>query len=253
MSTPTSPYAAIAADLHAIADALAGIDKGDPSPYIRLSFMPGHSGDPYEEHVAHIDAVAQALFGRPAESTFSPNEYGTHSHKADGKRGHVAITVHGRVTPPGQRDKDAELADLRTQLAEARAELAGAYHPAVRAQTRATPDVGDDPAGRYRPGDRVGIDLASGGTLRGQVVNWHSRSNTGNGWQPGYLVDLDSGMSRWFAVDRVRLLATDAETAAVPDGDLAERRRAAGLDHYGGPSLCTTDAETAVPAPAVTR
>jgi len=215
MSTPTSPYAAIAADLHAIADALAGIDHHDPHPWIRIGIMPGHRDDPYEERVAHINAVALALLGHTAKIEYQPNgTSGTHKCSADGKRGHVSIGVHGWVTPPGHRDKDAELADLRTQLAAAQAELAAR-----------TPDPGDDPADRYRAGDRVGIDLASGGTLRGQVVNWHSRSNTGNGWQPGYLVDLDSGTSRWFAVDRVRLLATDAETAQpVEDQREADER-----------------------------
>ena len=92
MSTPTSPYAAIAADLHAIADALAGIDHHDPHPWIRIGIMPGHRDDPYEERVAHINAVALALLGHTAKIEYQPNgTSGTHKCSADGKRGHVSI------------------------------------------------------------------------------------------------------------------------------------------------------------------
>jgi len=202
MSTPTSPYAAIAADLHAIAAAIADLSEHPnlADLYVSIDIQPRTSDD--DTGIATVDALAGRLFGTAGQNTLMSG--GTFHHTAKAQIGDVKVSVYTAVTPPAERAKAAELADLRKQLAAAQAELAAR-----------TPDPGDDPADRYRPGDRVGIDLASGGTLRGQVVNWHSRSNTGNGWQPGYLVHLDGGVPRWFAVDRVRLLATDPESAAV--------------------------------------
>jgi hypothetical protein len=107
LPNPTG-YAAVAAELHRIADALATLPPG-PAPYVALSILPR------DKTVAAVDAVALAVLGKRGTTTRDPDGW---RHKAENSTsGLVYVSTHALVPGPAD-DRDIELARLRAQVAE---------------------------------------------------------------------------------------------------------------------------------------
>ncbi len=119
MEAPPNTCAEIAANLRDLADRIEKMHWNDPKPYLRVSWLPTHGDDPYQVCVARVETIAQALFGRSASMTQISSKHGSHRIEVSDSIGHVEIAVHATVTPPAEKSKDEELADLRTRLAEA--------------------------------------------------------------------------------------------------------------------------------------
>lgn len=138
--TPNGPYAAQAAELHRIADDLAAINTPDLlalSPHITIQ-----PHDPYASEarrVAAVDAVAEALFGKPGK----PREMGSgawHYH-AEGPRGPIErVAIFTGIKSPAERDTEAELARLRAELGEAKKQLAATDPARLVAAAALSPD-----------------------------------------------------------------------------------------------------------------
>lgn len=144
------PYAEVAAELHRMADALAGITTDLPPMNVHMSLSVPYQlrdgGEAEAVKVALVDAAGMALVGRSGKVGQSGSGW---YYQADSDKGAVVrVWVYGPAKDPTLADKDAELERLRAELAAVRTELAGVYHPAVRKQGRTfddatTPEVCD--------------------------------------------------------------------------------------------------------------
>jgi hypothetical protein len=125
----TDVYAEIAAQLRHMADDLDGLaGVGLPAPYFSIDIHPHGESD--EQIVATVDAVATALLGTPGE-TYPVSGGFHHGHR--GRRGPIWIGVYERVSDPAERERAAELARLRTEVAVYRSQVkpAGPLRPVV--------------------------------------------------------------------------------------------------------------------------
>ncbi len=197
LNDPTAPAgntcAEIAANLRDLADRIDTLNWHDDSPYFRVSWLPSHSEDPYDERVARVEAIAQAVFDRPASMEQTVSQYGTHQIKTQGSVGRLDFSAHQTLTPPAEKSKDDELAELRAQLADAQRALQAAT---------ALPDdamadhITSDPAERDRqPGDRVQIMDRDRDPARYEyatIVRAETKGGVYEG-QPGYVFRYDDG------------------------------------------------------------
>jgi hypothetical protein len=110
-------YAATAAELRRIADALETLPPVDEAPYVSLAILPEHTAEA-------VDSVAQAVLGKPGKDERSDGGWRRIVHGGS-LAANVWVSVHATV--PGPPDpKDIELERLRAELAEARAATANA-------------------------------------------------------------------------------------------------------------------------------
>jgi hypothetical protein len=122
MTVPTdqTPYAATAAELRRIADALDTIQDGAGPPFVILSILP-KKGDTAEETIAAVDAVAQAL-GEAAMTELNVSAW-YHIARSYHTNDHLRLQLAVHAEVPGPSDaRDAELALLRAELAELKAD-----------------------------------------------------------------------------------------------------------------------------------
>lgn len=147
-------YAAVVAELHAIADAIDAVPVdglAELTVAITIStklYGRGAGCDPVK--VATVDAVAMALLGKTATSHPLSDFM---NHKAEGRRGPVEVEVHAFIDDPtvarreqADREREAELERLRTELAELRAAAVGGLD-ADRDQHKPTGASTVDPGG----------------------------------------------------------------------------------------------------------
>lgn len=120
----TDHYALIAAELRRMADDLDTLTGTDlPAPYVHVDIHPGgptseRAGD--ERVITAVDTVALALLGTPGATYPLPS--GSYHHGVNtGRRGGIHIAVYDSVSDPAIRERDAELARLRAELARATA------------------------------------------------------------------------------------------------------------------------------------
>lgn len=115
----TDFYAAYAAELHRIADdlnALAG--RGLAAAYVSIDIHPHRAEGTDEQITAEVDAVATALLGRPGETYRLSG--GSYHHGARNDCEPVRVAVYNSVSDPDTRQRNAELAALRAELAALR-------------------------------------------------------------------------------------------------------------------------------------
>lgn len=119
-----SPYAAIAAELHRIANALSTIPAtADVNPYVRVGILPAPIGALDQAVVAAVDLVATAVLAKTGSTgELSP---GVWTHRAYNDLGiALQVAIHGQVSSPAERmecERQAEVIRLRHALAEAEA------------------------------------------------------------------------------------------------------------------------------------
>lgn len=124
----TLSWAAVAAEMHRIADALATLDLNmpDPPPEPHVSITLSNSGSVQvgiddEIRMASVDAIALAVLGRPAEmgQTFADGKrrYGPHREP----HSPIHVSIFDTVADPAQV---SEMERLRAEVAELR-RLAG--------------------------------------------------------------------------------------------------------------------------------
>jgi hypothetical protein len=107
----------VADSLRRVADALAGLDPADLAGlYVHVNMQPGDRAASEAAKMATIDAVANAVLGKPAETReLSP---GTYHHTVAGHLpGAVHVSIYNSVTNPAERELHAELERLRAELA----------------------------------------------------------------------------------------------------------------------------------------
>lgn len=110
-------YAATAADLRRIADALDKLPTDGKPPYLMLSILPS------AKTVEAVDAVTLAVLGKPGETRKDSDDW---RHIAEGRIGTCYLQIHSTVPgPPDERDD--ELARLRAEVESLRAQSGLAY------------------------------------------------------------------------------------------------------------------------------
>lgn len=111
------PYQVIADELRHIASDLEKlIGSGLSMPWFMIGIQPATGRRGHDQDVvAAVDAVAIALLGRPASGKRLSTSY---MHIIEGKRGPVEVNVYQSVSDPEERERDAELARLRAEVAE---------------------------------------------------------------------------------------------------------------------------------------
>lgn len=115
-SEPTG-YQATAAELRRIADAIEDLELTREVPYVTISFLPGAHDATDEQKIADVDRVASAILGCAGQHV----KHGRNSwyHLVQAERAGVQISVQESITAPPD-ERDAELARLRTEVAELR-------------------------------------------------------------------------------------------------------------------------------------
>lgn len=112
-------YADIAAGLRLVAEALDTLASRDDLHELTVGLNIQPIGDRSDDITIHtIDALANALFGRPGVPT--PMSGGTWHYHAEGQLAdRFRVATFGGMKSPDERAKDAELAELRARVAEA--------------------------------------------------------------------------------------------------------------------------------------
>jgi hypothetical protein len=125
MSTVSDPkpqgYHATAAELRRIADAIESLPY---EPFVTFYISPAPNGSDAEK-VAAVDAVAMAILGEPGMPQRMSS--GTWHHKAGRTAAGINLSIHAAITGPPD-EKDARIAELELQLAEARGEAASCLY-----------------------------------------------------------------------------------------------------------------------------
>ena len=117
------PYAAVAAELHRIADALATLPADMPEPYVSITLSnSSSSGVDDETRMAAVDAVGLAVLGERGQldgglASNGKRRYGPHRQLMKP----VYLSLFDTVTDPAEV---SEVERLRAELAEARRQLA---------------------------------------------------------------------------------------------------------------------------------
>jgi hypothetical protein len=113
-------YTSVAAELHAIADAVAGLaGRGLPEANVTLRVWP--HGDDDATSTAAIDAVGTAVLGRGGAPLRMPD--GSYHHDVRGRRGPVEVTAYHDIEAPERRALREEIERSRAELARLRAEV----------------------------------------------------------------------------------------------------------------------------------
>lgn len=126
-------YEAVAAELHAIADAIASVPTGglvELQLDLRIQTTYAARDEQNPAKVATVDAVADVLLDASAV-TSQLGSSDTWQHKVEGRRGPIKVEVYSFVEDPSAREREqaereraAELDRLRAELAERNVELA---------------------------------------------------------------------------------------------------------------------------------
>lgn len=119
-------YADLAVELHRLADdveSLAG--RGLPDSWSSLDILPRDTKLTDGEKIAVVDAIGQALLGKPGEARKLSG--GGYHHKAGGQRGRLTVDIFTSVEGPEKRALLEEVERLRAE----RDALLAAVEPAA--------------------------------------------------------------------------------------------------------------------------
>lgn len=172
-SVTRDAWADIAEELHRIADDLHNL-IGQPVPGLFALNIQPHNADAYRANtvkgrpitVAAVDAVANVLLGKAAESY--PCGGGFH-HGVDGKRGRVTVQIYTSVADPDAVDPEEEITRLRAEVAELRSKAPDA---SGFGYSRADDNVPAEDMTLTQPGR---IEPHNGGMTEGGLVDETAR------------------------------------------------------------------------------
>ena len=123
MSDAIPRVALVATELRAIADALDTLASTPLTRlYVTLQIQPSGADDDGQK-IATIDAIGMAVVGKPGAVEPMIDGRSWH-HDASGTRGPVGFSVYSSVTPPAERERLAEVAQLRAELDDLKAQRA---------------------------------------------------------------------------------------------------------------------------------
>jgi len=124
-----SPWLDIADELEKIAEDARAL-AGEPAPACFSIIVQPKNPDPYPQHtaksrpkvIAAVDAIAHALLGKPSADRRMGD--GSYHRDASGRRGAIDIATYTSVADPAAVDPEQEIARLRAENEQLRAEVA---------------------------------------------------------------------------------------------------------------------------------